>query len=188
MHRLPGASPVNVVAAGTSRSALKSATASIAVAQASEQLALPICCLPTPPSVESRLRESDGEITSALVPLKPFKVTLRVYIAMLQAAREATVHPADRYCLQIGYADIAAIIKKHWGVTVCKRSIQRAIDRLINLRYVHRSFAAQGRKFATGYVVLSCPTVMQMFLKAGCGHYRLLRGREIQLIRPIKEM
>jgi hypothetical protein len=189
MRLLPGANPANSAAAASNSGVSPTpAIVSAAPKQASEQLALPIHYLPVPPVIEAQLRESDVTITSALVPLKPFAVTRLVYIAMLQAARKKAAHPTDRYDLQIGYAEIAAIISDRRGVVVCKRSIQRAIDRLIDLKYVQRSSVAQGRNVATAYVVLTCPAVMQMLREAGCGHYRFLRGREIQLIRPIKVM
>ena len=151
----------------------------------SNQIDLQIWQLPTPPYIEASIRGSDVKIIDALIPLNPFRNTKLVYLALLLKAR-GTANKQHPYVYpQIGYIGISKLVRERWHVRICKRSVQYAIDRLVELKYVQCSVEARLGKTPTAYAVLTCPAVMRMMQDAGCTYCRLLEGKKIQLIRPI---
>ena len=80
------------------------------------------------------------------------------------------------------------MIRNRHGVVVSKRSIQRAIDALAPPQRSpsSRTGTLRYRRNDVRGLDLSCSDA-DALQEVGCEHYRLLRGREIQLIRPTGE-
>jgi len=151
----------------------------------SNQLALPVWHLPTPRVTAAQVRFSDIRIVDAIVPLVPFDNRRLVYLGLLRAG----LGTADRNCPyrypQIGYEHLSQLICDRTGVFIDKDGIRDAIKHLRKINYVQRPIEAHSGTVSASYAVLTFDGVMQMFGDAGCEYFRLLRGKNFQLIRPI---
>jgi hypothetical protein len=150
-----------------------------------QQIDLPIWQLPTPPYIEVPVLGSDVRITNPLVPLKPFPNSKWVYLVLLAAGRGTVDQQYPYRYPQIGYKGLAKRLKKINGVVLTKDEVRYAIKQLRALNYLPRTTEAQHGTDAAIYEVLTGPSVMRMLHDAGCTHYRIGKGRKIQLIRPI---
>ncbi len=122
------------------------------------------------------LRCSDNPVVDAQSLFQALRNDWNVYQALLRLARESGTKVADHvYQIQIGYADLAHASKCN------ARAIQRALPRLADRKYVYRCSVAHDGTHAATYWVRSEVGVMAMLEQSGCSHYRVLRGRRIQI-------
>lgn len=152
-----------------------------------KQLHLPLD-RPVLPVVEAQLCGTDIEITDVLTPLAEHANAAYLYQALLALAALATKTNSSGNSpllkVQIGYASLIKYIHKTYGATLDKWALQKAAMTLEKFCYLHGKIKAHSGTAATTYTVLNPQSVMDMLAQAGCTHYRILRGRKVQLLRP----
>jgi hypothetical protein len=148
----------------------------------------PFSNVPQLPVVEAELRGGEIWITSALTPLRKYRNAYLLYLVLLSLADESSQEKAESDLpyvqIKVGYSEVIKSIKKWCQARLDRRSVQRAAERLIELGYVERTLTASEGFVPATYSILKAPAVMKMFAASGCTHYRILRGKELQLIRP----
>jgi len=139
--------------------------------------------------VEAELSRRDTRICSAFDPLEQnMRDACYVYEALLYMAAGASPeiaasNPPSMH-ITAGYAAIIEHIAKTYKVTMSRRAVQRAVKVLEEFGYIKRPIKARDGVIATTYDVETPRTMMEIFRACGYTHFRVLRGRRVQMVRP----
>jgi hypothetical protein len=125
---------------------------------------------------EAELRFTDLRIENAFSIL--LKNDVKTYSALIRLAeRDGERKSQYIWRVQVGYSVLVP------ESNCSTRALERAFPRLAALNYVIRYPEAHGGKIAATYWVRTPEGVMATFEASGCTHFRVLRGKRIQLLR-----
>jgi hypothetical protein len=143
------------------------------------QLTLPFELVPQLVLPEFDLLPTDQIIKDAYSPLRNYRNDVRAYISLIDLSQRCGKRINEYvWRVQVGYG----ILVPASGCST--RALERAWARLELLSYVLRYPKGHDGKVPTTYWVRTLEGMMAMFEGAGCTHFRVLRGKRIQLFRP----